>query len=92
MTITAILIGLILVVAAIRGNQDELFDLVKDDFTGSNNFIVWIVAIGFLFALTKVEQVKPIANAFIGLLLLVVIIGNRNFPQEFMRQVKAGTN
>ena len=85
--------GLILIVAAIRGKHDDLFKLLKDDFSGSDNFFVWLLAIVFLVALGNVERLRPVTDAFLGLIIVVIILANgRNgLFNKFISEMKAGT-
>jgi len=81
-------------VAAVRGKQDDLFTLLKSDFTGSNNFMYWIVAIAVTAAVGTVDRLKPITNAFLVLIILVIIIGNGNkhLFDNLTQQIKEGTS
>lgn len=93
MPFALIFIGLVLLVAAVRGNQKELFELLKEDFTGSDNFFVWVLAIIILVAIGNVDRLRPISNAFLGLVILVILVGNgkRGLFDNFISQVRAGT-
>ena len=92
----AILIaGIFFITAAIRGNQDALFALLKDDFSGSNNFIYWVMAFVFIVAIGAWKTIRPVSDAFLGLALLVLIISSRRNGKDlftdFLQQVKIGT-
>lgn len=88
-------VGVIFLVAAIRGNQDDLLDLLKDDFSGKDNFILWVMAIVIIVALGNVKVIKPISDAFLGLVILVIIVANYkkggNLFDSFLQQVRDGT-
>lgn len=89
MAIVFLIIGAVFMVAAIRGKQEELFAILKDDFTGSNNFFVWGLAIFFLGALGYARQVRPVSNAFLVLLFVVILLtSGRGFFDQFMRQIR----
>jgi len=45
MALAFIVIGIVFLAAAIRGTQADLFDVLKDDFTGPNNFLYWGLAL-----------------------------------------------
>jgi len=66
---------------------------LKSDFTGSDNFFVWVLAIVILVALGNVERLRPITNAFLVLLILVIVVGNgrKGLFENFTRQLKEGT-
>jgi len=93
MPFALIFLGLILMIAAIRGKHKDLFDLLKLDFTGSDNFFVWVLAIILLVAAGNVEQLKPITNGFLILIILVIILSNgkKGLFEKFMQQLKEGT-
>lgn len=87
-----LIIGLIVLVAAIRGKQTDLWNLVRSDFTGSNNFFYWVLAVILLVALGTFKPIRPITDAFLGLIILVILIGNKDLVGSFTQQVKAGTS
>ena len=80
MPLAFLAIGALFLVAGIRGTvtdkngQPGLVTLLKGDLTGSNNFLVWIVAIFGLGALGYVPGLKPIANAFLVLVLVALVL------------------
>lgn len=88
--------GIIFLVAAIRGNQGELFSLLKEDFGGDNNFFVWVLAIVVIALLGNIKTIKPVSDAFLGLVILVIIVANygrnKDLFSSFVDQVKQGTS
>jgi hypothetical protein len=91
-----ILVGALLLVAAWKKKQGDLFALLKDDFTGEGNFIYWVLAIIALIALGTFRPIRPITDGFLGLVVLVIIIApyrnGRDLFSEFRSQVKEGTS
>lgn len=91
-----LLVGMIFLVAAIRGNQSELIDLAKSDFSGSNNFFLWVMAIVVIVLLGNFKVIKPISDAFLGLIILVIVVANykngSNLINNFVNQVRRGTS
>lgn len=89
-----LIIGYVLIIAAIKGREaiDSLFDLLKQDFTGDSNFFAWVTTIALLAMLGMVKSIRPVTDAFIFLIFVVIFIGNRDLIAEFVRQVKAGTS
>lgn len=82
-----IIFGLALVITAARGKEQELTAILASDFTSKNNFIGWLVAfafIGFLGSTSK--KVQPFTDAFSALLLVVLLVGQRGFFEQFERQ------
>jgi len=88
------LVGILFLVAAVRGNKcngqqcaDMLFSTLKSDFTGPNNFIYWGIALWIIGAAGYYKPLKPLSNAFMGLVILVLFISNRGFFAKFMEQI-----
>lgn len=92
MPVALILMGIILLVSALKGTQRDLFALLKDDFSGSNNFFVWVLAFVFIIAVGYAKPLRPLSNAFLGLIILVLLVQNKGFFPSFLAQVKAGTS
>lgn len=94
MPFALLLFGVIFIVAAVKGNQAELFALLKDDFTGDKNFFYWVIAIVVIVAIGNVRTLRPVSNAFLGLVILVIILtnGRNGLFENFISQVKAGTS
>jgi hypothetical protein len=89
MPIILLVIGTLFLTAAVRGKQQLLFDTLKDDFTGPHNFIYWGVSLFVIGALGYYKPMKPLSNAFLGLVIIVLFLSNRNFFDRFMSQIGA---
>jgi hypothetical protein len=94
MPLALLLLGALFLTAAVRGQKcggrqcaDVLFETIKDDFTGPNNFIYWGLALFLIGALGYYKPMKPLSNAFLGLVILVLFISNRGFFAKFMEQI-----
>lgn len=74
MPFALLFIGVILIVAAVRGSQDDLFALVKGDFTGQSNFFYWVVVLVLIGSLGYVKAIQPLSRLFIGLILTVLFL------------------
>lgn len=90
MPIAFLFIGVIFLVAAVRGTQQDLFDLLKGDFTGPHNFFQFALGIFAVGAIGYVKPLRPISNAFMVLLVLVLFIRNRGFFDQFVSAVGGG--
>lgn len=90
------MIAVIFLVAAIRGNQNDLIELLKQDFSGQNNFILWVLAIIVIVGLGTFKPIRPVSDAFLGLVILVIIIanykGSGDIFTSFINQVRSGTS
>lgn len=79
MPIFFLFVAVIMIVAGINGKTTELSELVKGDFKGNEKtpgFFAWVIAIFCIGALGYIKDLKPLANAFLVLLVLVIILVN----------------
>jgi hypothetical protein len=83
--------GLLLIVSVVRGKTDLLYTLIKNDFTGTNSFVPWIVSIFFIGALGYVPSIRPITNAFLVLVIIVLFLSNGGFFAKFIQQTGIGS-
>lgn len=73
MILLALLIGVIIIVAAIRGTQGALFSALGEDVPP---FVVWAAAIFALGVIGYIPGLKPVSRALIALVLVVIILKN----------------
>lgn len=89
-------VGALFLIAAWKKQHKELFALLKDDFSGSGNFFYWVLAIIALVALGTFRPIRPVTDAFLGLVILVIVVApyrnGRDLFSEFRSQVKEGTS
>lgn len=90
MPFALILVGIVLVVAAVRNTSDVLFTTVKGDFTGTDNFAYWLVSILIIGALGYIKPLAPLSRAFLALLVVVLFLSNGGFFSKFNQQVFGG--
>jgi hypothetical protein len=95
MPLALFIFGVLFLTAAVRGKHEELFGLLKDDFTGPNNFLYWGLSI---FAITGVgyyKPLRPVSNAFLVLVVFALFLSMRKNGQDFfgmfMSQIGAST-
>jgi hypothetical protein len=77
MPFVLIILGLLLLIVAIRGTQGDAFSLIKSEFTGTNSFVVFASAIAILGALAYIKPFRPIGFAMIGLIVLGMILTDK---------------
>lgn len=88
MAIVALILGIYIIVIAIRGNQKEFADMVMDDFAGNNSFIPWIGALLFLWFIGLYEPMAPVSKALMILVLVVLFLKQgTGFFDQFTRQI-----
>jgi hypothetical protein len=82
------IIGILLVVAGARGmgNVKALRDLLVNDFTGQNNFLVLIFAIGLIGMVGYIPGMQKFSRAFLILLFVVLLLATRG---GFLAQIKS---
>jgi hypothetical protein len=93
MPFALIVIGTVLLVAAARNTQGDLFDLVKGDFTGPNNFIYWFISIMIIGSLGYIPKLKPLSTAFLALVIVVLFLtrGKQGFFGKFTEAIGTTT-
>lgn len=70
------LAGLILVVTGVNGTLFALGALLKNDFTGPNNFFGWFFAILIAGALGYIPTLKPVSFAFLALVFVAILLSS----------------
>lgn len=78
MALVLLLVGIVFLTSSVLGTQAQLFTLLKGDFTGQDNFVEWGVAVVFIGAVGYIPGFKPLANSFFVLLVIALLIANRN--------------
>lgn len=91
MPFALIIIGLSLLVSGVKNTQDDLYGLIKSDFTGQNNYIYWAGSILLIGSVGYIDDLKPVANSFLTLLVIVLLLGG-NKGQSFFERITAALN
>ena len=73
MAFLVILIGVVLIVAAIRNTQGDLFSALAADIPA---FGVWAAAILALAMIGFIPGLKPVSRGLLALVLLVIVLRN----------------
>lgn len=73
MIIVLILIAVVLIVAALRDTQGDLFAALKDDVPA---FATWAAAIVALGALGFIPGFKTVSRGLLALVIVVIVINN----------------
>lgn len=77
MPFALILIGVILAVSAYRDTTSDLFNIIKDVFGDAKGFAYWVLASIILGFLASVDSIRQPVNAFMILLMVVLVIRKR---------------
>lgn len=88
MPFALIIAGVVLTVAGVRNTEQSLFALLKGDFTGTNSFLYWTLAILLIGALGYVPTTRTLANTFLALVLIVLVIANKGVFDQFTSAIK----
>lgn len=86
MPIALLLIGSIIVVAALRGTEKELGTLVLGDL--SSGFLIWIAAIGGVGALGYIPKIQLPSRMLLALILLAIFLSNGGFWAQFTQAIQ----
>jgi hypothetical protein len=86
------LFGLVLIVAGVRGNivsgNPSLVSLIKDDFSGSDPFWKWMLAILLIGAIGYVPNLRPISRGFMALVIIVFLLDNQGVFTQLTKVFK----
>lgn len=71
--------GTLLSTPAATGGQPGpgLLTLFYDDFVGPGNMFVWLLALGLVGSVGYVRQLRPVSDAFLVLIIIVLIVSAR---------------
>lgn len=91
MPFALLFVGAVLLVAAVRGQTTQLFGLVKNDFTGKDNYMYWMASILIIGALGYFKPIAPLSRAFMGLLVIVLVLTNGGLFSKLNQQLFSGS-
>lgn len=80
-----IIIGIGLMVIGYRGTQDDFFTLAKGDFSGPGNFFIFALGIFVVGLIGYVPKLKGLSDAFLGLLVIVLLISAKKNDNDFFQ-------
>ncbi len=89
MPLALLIIGVVFLTAAVRGKQDQLFGLLRDDFTGPNNFFYWGLAIVMVTSIGYYKPLRPLSHAFLVLVFIVLVLSHKGLIEQFMEQIRS---
>jgi hypothetical protein len=84
-----IIIGVVFVVASARNTNQQLVSLMKNDFTGKNNFIYWSLSILLIGLVGYVKELQPISRMFMALVVIVLFLANGGVFTKFFATINA---
>jgi hypothetical protein len=82
-----LLIGIVLVVAGLQGTLPQLGTLLKGEFKGKYNFGTWLFAFFVIGSFGYIPKLKPLSDAFLFLVILVIVLVNDKNDQGFFKNI-----
>jgi hypothetical protein len=99
MPIALVIIGVFLLVAAVRWDSggSEVWTLLRSDLEGKSvttgkqtgNFFAWAAAIILIGAVGYVDELKPVANTMLALVIVVLLLSNNGFFAQLQKDITA---
>lgn len=90
MILIALMIGIILVVAAIRNSQASLFSALATDVP---QFVVWAAALLALGMIGFIPGLKPVSRGLLALVIVVIVLRNyQGILAGFSSAAKVGSS
>lgn len=87
MALVLLVTGLWLLIAGVRGSEQQAIALLKSDFTGPNSFVPWVTAVVLIGAVGYFDDMAGLSDGFLALLLVVLLLSNGGFFEQFFRDV-----
>ncbi len=85
-----VILGLLLIVVAVRGTHGDAFKLLQDEFSGQKSFVVFAAAIMILGAVAYIKPLRPVALPMILLVFLAMFLGNKGgFFKQFNDAIRS---
>lgn len=81
MAFALLIIGIILIVSAIRNSASQLWTVLVGDFSGPGNFIYWIIALIIIGMVGYVKKLKALSDGLLVLIILALFLSKGNTSQ-----------
>jgi hypothetical protein len=91
MSFALLIVGVVLLTSAVLNTQSTLWGLLKNDFSGPSNFWYWLILLLILGAIGYIPKAKPISNAFLLLLIVVIFLSKGGFFTQFTSAIQGTT-
>lgn len=82
-----IVVGVVMLVSAVRNTNGQIVTLIKGDFTGKGNFFYWTAAMGVLGGLGYVPQLRTLSRWFMALVIVVLFLKNGGVFSQFVAAI-----
>lgn len=81
-----IIFGIAFLLAGYHGNAKALFTQLGGEFTGTPSFGKWAIAILVIGGVGYIKPIKPISDAFLLLVIVVLFLSDKGFFAQFSQQ------
>lgn len=92
MPFAIIIFGVVFILVGYQGSQSQFFSLLKGDFTGTGNFVYWIVSILIIGSIGYIPRLKNISDGFLMLVIVVLFLSHKGFFSQFTQELSSGTS
>jgi hypothetical protein len=75
-------LGVLFLVAGVRGKSTDLFALIKSDFSGQPNYFEWMIAIFLVGAIGYIKELGTVSRMFMFLVLAGLLYKNKQVFAE----------
>ena len=82
-------LGIVFILTGLKGDASQLWELVKGDFSGPNNYVYWMLSILALGAMGYVESLQKLSRLFIVLIVIVLLLDNNGFFAHFQQFINS---
>jgi hypothetical protein len=89
--IALMVIGIALLVSALRGTEKTLGQQLVSDMTGSGSYVDWVAAIIIIGLLGYIPSFQTPSRALLGLILLVFIVSNNGVFSKLTQALQQTT-
>jgi hypothetical protein len=79
-----------MVITGVRNTYGDFASQLKADFTGPGNFTYWVASIGAVGAVGYVDKLRPFANMFMALIIIVMVLKNGGVFDKFRAALASG--
>ena len=78
MAFALVIIGLLMIVTGAKDTHEQFGAKLVGEFTGPNNFIQWIAAIGIVGSLGYIDQLRVFSRMFMTLIIIVIFLSKQS--------------
>lgn len=92
MPFVLLIIGLLLVITGFQNTYKQLGTQLESDFTGTNNFLYWVIALGVVGAIGYAKDLQAFSRTFMALIIVGIFLSNKGFFTQFQSAISTVSN